>query len=221
MNEGSNGWGELQYVLVHHKEESVCTYLKSALVVLRVSSKQTKNIFGLNRKEPKLNLFRLFFGLFHETKKYLFWFVSVFRTCIETIETNILVSKHIETNQKKCVDCTSTCTEWTRPGAAQISARWTRTGAAKTLEDMSGAVQSSCRQTRRRAAQALEDRHVQVRHKAFVDEHAGAAQAIVEGRSKCSESCWRLGWGPDISGSTDCCRRPTYASPRPVTDRLL
>ncbi len=24
----------------------------------------------MNRKEPKLNLFRLFFGLFHETKKY-------------------------------------------------------------------------------------------------------------------------------------------------------
>ncbi len=32
----------------------------------KVSSKQTKNIFGLNRKEPKLNLFRLFSSLFHE-----------------------------------------------------------------------------------------------------------------------------------------------------------
>ncbi len=27
----------------------------------RVSSKQTKYIFGVNRKEPKLNLFSLFF----------------------------------------------------------------------------------------------------------------------------------------------------------------
>jgi hypothetical protein len=41
----------------------------SALLTPRVSSKQTKNIFGSNRKEPKLNLFRLCSGLFHETKK--------------------------------------------------------------------------------------------------------------------------------------------------------
>ena len=73
----------------------------SALLTPRVSSKQTKNIFGSNRKEPKLNLFRLCFGLFHETKKELFLFVSVFRTCIETTEINISVSKPTETNQKK------------------------------------------------------------------------------------------------------------------------
>ncbi len=38
----------------------------------RVSSKQARNIFGSNRKEPKLNLFRLCFGLLHETKKITF-----------------------------------------------------------------------------------------------------------------------------------------------------
>ncbi len=57
----------------------------------RVSSKQSNFFFGSNRNKPKLNLFRLFFGRFHETKQIffgLFWFVSVFRTGIETTETN-------------------------------------------------------------------------------------------------------------------------------------
>ncbi len=40
------------------------------------------------RFEPKLDLFRLFFGLFRETKQIFFRFVSVFRTGIETTETN-------------------------------------------------------------------------------------------------------------------------------------
>jgi hypothetical protein len=44
---------------------------------LRVSSKQTNHIFGSNRNKPKLNLFRLIFGLFRETKNYFFRFVSV------------------------------------------------------------------------------------------------------------------------------------------------
>ncbi len=39
-------------------------YSISEQAPIRVSSKQTKNIFGLNQKEPKLNLFRLLFGLF-------------------------------------------------------------------------------------------------------------------------------------------------------------
>jgi hypothetical protein len=39
----------------------------------------TLSIFlGMNRNTPKLNLFRLFFGLFRDTKKHFFWFVSVF-----------------------------------------------------------------------------------------------------------------------------------------------
>jgi hypothetical protein len=34
----------------------------------RVSSKQTKINFGSNRNKPKLDLFRVCFGLFRETK---------------------------------------------------------------------------------------------------------------------------------------------------------
>ncbi len=58
----------------------------------RVSSKQTKIIFGSNRNKPKQDLFRVCFGLFRETKTKLFRFVSVFRTYIETTETNRTVS---------------------------------------------------------------------------------------------------------------------------------
>jgi hypothetical protein len=54
------------------------------------------------RVEPKLNLFRLFFGLFRKTKKHFFWFVSVFRTCIETTETNRTLSKQTKKISKKC-----------------------------------------------------------------------------------------------------------------------
>jgi hypothetical protein len=60
--------------------------------VTRVSSKQTKIIFGSNRNKPKQDLFRVCFGLFRETKKKKFRFVSVFRTYIETTETNRTVS---------------------------------------------------------------------------------------------------------------------------------
>jgi hypothetical protein len=46
-------------------------------VAPRVSSKQSNFFFGSNRIKPKLNLFRVFFGLFCETKKHFFRFVSV------------------------------------------------------------------------------------------------------------------------------------------------
>jgi hypothetical protein len=51
---------------------------------------ETVNFFlGLNRNKPKLNLFQLFFGLvFCEKCKKKFRFVSMFRTGIETTETN-------------------------------------------------------------------------------------------------------------------------------------
>ncbi len=70
----------------------------------RVSSKQTKIVFGSNRNKPKQDLFRVCFGLFRETKNKKFWFVSVFRTCIETTETNRTVSWQTETNRNnpKC-----------------------------------------------------------------------------------------------------------------------
>jgi hypothetical protein len=54
--------------------------------------------FGSNRNKPKLDLFRLFFGLFHETKKHLFCFVSVFRIGIEATETNRTLSKQTKIN---------------------------------------------------------------------------------------------------------------------------
>ncbi len=57
-------------------------------VISRVSSKQSNFFFGSNQNKPKLNLFWLFFGLFLETKKKFFRFVSVFRTGIETTEIN-------------------------------------------------------------------------------------------------------------------------------------
>ncbi len=64
--------------------------------------------FGSNRNKPKINLFRLFFGLFRETKKHFFWvcfglfqFVSVFRTGIETTKTNRIFSKQTEKISKK------------------------------------------------------------------------------------------------------------------------
>ncbi len=51
--------------------------------------------------EPKLNLFRLLFGLFREAKKN-FRFVSVFSTSIETTKTNRIYGRgnlvHILTN---------------------------------------------------------------------------------------------------------------------------
>ncbi len=50
-----------------------------------------KFFFGSNQIEPKLNLFRLCFGLFSETKQIffsLFRFVSVLRSSIETTKTN-------------------------------------------------------------------------------------------------------------------------------------
>jgi hypothetical protein len=57
------------------------------LLSIRVFSKQL-NFFGSNRNKPKLNLFRLFSGLFfRETNKNL-GVVSAFWTGIEIIETN-------------------------------------------------------------------------------------------------------------------------------------
>jgi hypothetical protein len=82
-----------------------CYLQCSVSVHARVSSKQSNFFFGSNRNKSKLNLFRLFFGLFRETKKHFFRFVSVFRTGIETTETNRIFSKQTETNQKNLEKC--------------------------------------------------------------------------------------------------------------------
>ncbi len=56
---------------------------------IRGSSKSLIFFLGSNRNKPKLNLFWLFFGmLFLETPKKNFRFVLMFRTSIETTETN-------------------------------------------------------------------------------------------------------------------------------------
>ncbi len=46
----------------------------------RVSSKQTKIYFGLNRNKPKQDLFRVFFGLFRETKTKNFGLIWCFES---------------------------------------------------------------------------------------------------------------------------------------------
>jgi hypothetical protein len=68
------------------------TSMMGGLCASRVSSKETKINFVSDRNKPKQDLFRICFGLFRETKKNKFWFVSVFRTYIETTETNRSVS---------------------------------------------------------------------------------------------------------------------------------
>jgi hypothetical protein len=74
-----------------------CTFLVLLLGCPR--NKQKKN-FGSNRNKPKLNLFRLIFGLFRETNKTFFRFASVFRIRFETTKTNISVSKQTEKKRK-------------------------------------------------------------------------------------------------------------------------
>ncbi len=63
-----------------------------------MSLKQSNFFFGSNRIKPKLNLFRLFFNLFCETKKHFFQFVSVLRTSIET--NRILLKQTDKISQK-------------------------------------------------------------------------------------------------------------------------
>ncbi len=88
-----------------HPTPFITLELKQAVVLLkeivptRVSSKWKKKCFGSNRNKPKQDLFRVCFGLFRETKICFFRFVSVFRTYIETTETNRTVSKRTETIQ--------------------------------------------------------------------------------------------------------------------------
>jgi hypothetical protein len=72
-------------------------WFSNKCISIRVSSKQTKINFGSNRNKPKQDLFRVCFGLFRETKNKTFRYVSVFRTYIETTETNRSVSHQTET----------------------------------------------------------------------------------------------------------------------------
>jgi hypothetical protein len=67
----------------------------------RVSSKRSKFFFGSNRNKPKLNLFRLFFGLFRETKKKIFRFVSVCFGVSDRYRNNRNKQNFFETNRNK------------------------------------------------------------------------------------------------------------------------
>ncbi len=81
----------------HRNDHGVSGGEGGGSVPARVSSKQTKIIFGWNRNKPKQDLFRVCFGLFRETNNKKFRFVSVFRTYIETTETNRPVSQPKQT----------------------------------------------------------------------------------------------------------------------------
>jgi hypothetical protein len=67
----------------------------------RESSKQTKKIFGSNRNKPKLNLLRFIFGLFRETNKLFFRFVSVRFGVSDPYRNNRNKQICFETNRKK------------------------------------------------------------------------------------------------------------------------
>ncbi len=66
----------------------------------RVSSKQANFVFGSNRNKPKLNLFRLFFGLFCKTKKHFFRFVPVYFGDPDRYRNNQNKQHFLETNLK-------------------------------------------------------------------------------------------------------------------------
>jgi hypothetical protein len=65
------------------------------------------------RFKLKLNLFRLFFGLFHETKKINF------SVCFGFSNLNRNKQTCFETNPEIRTTSTSSAGSWTRPGAAQ------------------------------------------------------------------------------------------------------
>ncbi len=67
----------------------------------RVSSKRTKKNFGSNRNKPKQDLFRLCFGLFHETKHKKFRFVSVCFCLFRCFEPILKQPKQTELFQNK------------------------------------------------------------------------------------------------------------------------
>jgi hypothetical protein len=66
----------------------------------RASSKQSIFFFGSNRNKPKLDLFRLFFGLFCETKKHFFRFVLVCFSVSDRYRNNRNKQSFLETNRK-------------------------------------------------------------------------------------------------------------------------
>jgi hypothetical protein len=66
-----------------------------------VGCPRNNQIFFFDTKQTETHSVSVVFSLFRETKKHFFWFVSVFRTGIETTETNRTLSKQTEKISKK------------------------------------------------------------------------------------------------------------------------
>ncbi len=81
--------------LVSSSTSDFCRYV--FVFEIRVSSKQSNFFFGSNRNKPKLNLFRLFFGLFRETKQH--FFLVCFGVSYR-YRNNRNIQKFLETNRK-------------------------------------------------------------------------------------------------------------------------
>ncbi len=62
----------------------------------RVSSKQSNFFFGSNQNIPKLNVFRLFFGLFRETKNIFFGLFWCFGLVSKQPKQKDILSKQTE-----------------------------------------------------------------------------------------------------------------------------
>jgi hypothetical protein len=85
--------------IVQYRHSGTC-YSPVPLVTDRVSSKQTNKIFGSNRNKPKLNLFWFIFGLFRETNKSFFRFVSVRFGVSDPFRNNQNKQNCFQTNRK-------------------------------------------------------------------------------------------------------------------------
>ncbi len=89
-----------------HKQACECKVSESQLCVTgycsRIGCPRNNEIFfGWNRNKPKLNLFRLFFGLFRETKKHFFRFVSVCFGVSDWYRNNRNKQNFLKTNRHK------------------------------------------------------------------------------------------------------------------------
>jgi len=113
-----------------------------------------KNIFGLNRKEPKHNLFRLCFGLFRETKKKLiFGLLRCFEHVSKQPKQTKLFRKKPKKTKKNCKLCSS-----------RYSIHWTLVGRHVQVQHFKTFV----------------DRQAQMQNKALVHRHAQVQRRLLK-----------------------------------------
>ena len=127
----------------------------------RVSSKQTKYIFGLNRNEPKHNLFRFVFRFVSWNQKKLFF--GLFR-CFEHVskqpKQTKLFRKKPKKTKKNCKLCSS-----------RYSIHWTRVGKHVQVQHRT----------------LVDGRQSQVQNKALVDRDAQMHHRLLKtGTSRCN-----------------------------------